>query len=306
MNKFNNWSLCCISKTLSDNGTNFKTMTYKQFSRLPRAEAMKELCQRIAHNFKTTEETIRFCQLNGIAGYRLSSSLCPLLTHPEINLRICELPNFGDILYFVSRIKNLLNFQPLKISAHPSEYISLSSEDEKVIANSVQDLQQHAEIFDLLELPQDYSCPMNIHVRKEGDPSKISSVVMRNYSRLPDNIRNRLVFENNDNPNGTWSIQNLYRYFHEPYGIPLTFDTLHHSILPGDLCERDAFLLAHSTWRGYTPVFHYSEGIEENGKITRKHRDTPISKPEIHNPDIYFDVELKDKCHAIFKLQQQF
>ena len=71
------------------------------------------------------------------------------------------------------------------------------------------------------------------------------------------------------------------------------------------MTERDAFQLAYSSWGNYTPVFHYSEGIEENGVITRKHRDDPISKPEIYNSNVYYDVELKDKCQAIFKLQKE-
>ena len=215
---FNNWSLCCISKTLSDNGTNFKTMTLKQFNnpKLSVKDAMSELCSRILHNFKTTEATIRFCQLNNIAGYRLSSSLCPVITHESIKMRVRDLPNFSDIQVYVDRIRNLLAIHPIKISAHPSEYISLSTSDETILSNSFRDLEQHAEIFDLLGLPLDYSAPLNIHVRKDGDASSISSNVMRNYERLPDNVRKRLVFENNDNKNGVWSVRNLFKYFYEP------------------------------------------------------------------------------------------
>ena len=282
-------------------------MTLKQFNnpKLTVKEAMDELCSRILHNFKTTEKTIRFCQLNNIAGYRLSSSLCPIITHESVNMRVCDLPNFSEIQEVCSRIKNLLKIQPMKISAHPSEYISLSTSDENILKNTFRDLDQHGEIFDLLGLPLDYSAPMNIHVRKEGNVSDIVSSVMRNYERLSDSVRKRLVFENNDNKNGTWSIRNLFKYFYETYSIPVTFDTLHHYILPDGLSERDAFELAYSTWGNYTPVFHYSEGIEENGVITRKHRDSPISKPEIYNSNVYYDVELKDKCQAIFKLQKE-
>jgi len=281
-------------------------MTLKQFNnpKLSVKDAMSELCSRILHNFKTTEATIRFCQLNNIAGYRLSSSLCPVITHESIKMRVRDLPNFSDIQVYVDRIRNLLAIHPIKISAHPSEYISLSTSDETILSNSFRDLEQHAEIFDLLGLPLDYSAPLNIHVRKDGDASSISSNVMRNYERLPDNVRKRLVFENNDNKNGVWSVRNLFKYFYEPHGIPVTFDTLHHSILPDGLSEKDAFELAYSTWGDYTPVFHYSEGIEENGVITRKHRDLPLSHPTIYNSNVYYDVELKNKCQAIFKLQQ--
>jgi UV DNA damage endonuclease len=304
MTKLNNWNLCCISKTLSDNGTNFKTMTLTQFNKLPRKEALAELCNRILHNFKTTELTIRFCQLNNIAGYRLSSSLCPIITHESIQMKICDLPNFRDIQYITNRIKNLLSTQPIRISAHPSEYISLSTEDETILSNSFRDLEQHSEIFDLLDLPLSYHAPLNIHVRKDGDPEKISSIVMHNYERLPDNVRKRLVFENNDNQNGVWSIRNLFKYFYENHKIPVTFDCLHHSILPDGLNEQDAFDLAYSTWDDHTPIFHYSEGIEENGVLTRKHRDMPTTTPRDYNRDVLWDVELKSKDLAIFEIRR--
>jgi UV DNA damage endonuclease len=300
---FNNWSLCCISKSLSDSKQNFKTMTLSQFNKQSKIISLKELCSRILHNIVHTHRTIRFCQDNNISGYRISSSLFPVITHDSVNLCISELPNFSEIKAELERIKQTIQKKFIKLSAHPSEYISLSTNDPNILKNSFRDLAQHAELFDLLGLPQDYSCPLNIHVRKDGDPRAITDNVMRNYETLPDNVRNRLVLENNDNRNGVWSIQNLFKYFSEPYKIPITFDYLHHSLLPGDLSEKDAFQLAHSTWGMYTPLFHYSEGIVEKNMVTKKHKDLPDSYPTIHNPHIFLDVELKHKDQAIFKLQ---
>lgn len=301
---YNNWSLCCISKTLSDSKNNFKTMTLTQFQKLPISTAMQELGKRILHNIVHTHRTIRFCQDHNISGYRISSALFPIISHSSVNLRICDLPVFPQILTEIQCIKKSLLRKDLKLSAHPGEYITLSTSDENVLQNSIRDLSQHAELFDLLGLPEDYSAPLNIHVRKDGDPAEISRVVMDNYHKLPSNIRNRLVFENNDNRNGTWSIRNLYRYFAEPFGIPITFDYLHHSLLPDNLSEENAFQLAFSTWKSYTPVFHYSEGVVENNIVTKKHKDMPDSYPTIYNHSVFLDVELKHKDQAIKKLQQ--
>jgi UV DNA damage endonuclease len=301
---YNNWSLCCISKTLSDSKSNFKTMTLTQFQKLPVASAMQELCKRILHNIVHTHRTIRFCQDHNISGYRISSALFPIISHESVNLRICDLPVFSQILTEIDCIKKSLLRKSIKLSAHPSEYITLSTSDETVLQNSIRDLSQHAELFDLLGLPEDYSAPLNIHVRKDGDPLEISSAVMRNYEKLPSNVRSRLVLENNDNRNGVWSIRNLYKYFAQPYNIPITFDYLHHSLLSEDLSEEDAFQLAKSTWGSYTPVFHYSEGVVESGVVTKKHKDLPDSYPTIYDQSVFLDVELKHKDQAIKKLQQ--
>ncbi|MBV6514072.1 MAG: UV DNA damage endonuclease [Ignavibacteriaceae bacterium] len=291
-----NLSLCCISQTLSDNGHSFKTMTYTQFCKRPFDAAIAELSERILHNFKNTLRTIRFCQLNNIQGYRMSSSLAPVLTHKNVNLRIRDLPNFEAIKRVCGEIKLALLQFPLRISAHPSEYITLSSDNPECIQNSILDLEQHAEIFDLLDLPNDYRSPLNIHVRADGDPAKISAKVLEVYESLPDNVHRRLVLENNDNPNGVWSIKNLVKYFR---GIPITFDTLHHSLLSGGLSDQEAFDLAYDTWP-VTPIFHYSEGVDG----TRKHADMPVSYPKDYRRDVLWETELKSKCKAIFKIRE--
>jgi UV DNA damage endonuclease len=214
-------------------------------------------------------------------------------------MKIADLPNFAAIKAVCESIKQLLAANPIRISAHPSEYITLSSDNPECINNSITDLEQHAEIFDLLDLPQDYRSPLNIHVRQEGDAQAITDKVLRVYDSLPDNIRNRLVLENNDNAKGTWSIRNLIKYFHSTRGIPVTFDSLHHSILSGDMTEQDAFNAAYDTWPT-VPIFHYSEGI--NG--TRKHADMPTTTPRSYGRNVLHDVELKNKCQAIFRIRE--
>ena len=295
-----NLSLCCISKTLSDNGQSFRSMTYTQFAKLPFNAAISELSERILHNFKMTLNTIRFCQLNNIQGYRLSSSLAPVLTHKNVNLRIADLPNIAAIRSVCDSIKQLLAQHPLRLSAHPSEYITLSSDNPECINNSILDLQQHAEVFELLDLPQDYRSPLNIHIRQESNNLQaLADKVLRVYDQLPDNIRQRLVLENNDNAKGVWGIKNLVKYFYNSRNIPITYDSLHHSILHDNLTAEEAFNLAYETWP-VIPIFHYSEGIDG----TRKHADMPVSVPNNYGRDVYWDVELKGKNLAINEIRR--
>ena len=284
---------------MSDNGQSFRSMTYTQFAKQPFSAAVNELSERILHNFKMTLNTIRFCQLNNIQGYRLSSSLAPVLTHKNVNLRISDLPNIAAIRTVCDSIKQVLAQHTLRLSAHPSEYITLSSDNPECINNSILDLQQHAEVFELLGLPQDYRSPFNIHVRQDGDPQTIADKVLRVYDQLPDNIRQRLVLENNDNAKGVWGIKNLIKYFYNSRKIPVTYDSLHHSILHDNLTAEEAFNLAYETWP-VTPIFHYSEGIDG----TRKHADMPVSIPNSFGRDVLYEVELKFKDLAIKELRR--
>jgi len=233
-------------------------MTYKSYCSKSKEESQQKLSEIIQNNFNTSRQIIYHCKKSGIQGYRLSSDLTPVINHPDVNLSL--------------------------------------SEDAKAIQNSIRDLESHADIFDRLDLPQSYEAPLNIHVRKDGDPIDISNRFFLNYNKLSDNIRKRLVLENNDNANGTWSIKNLHHYYYKTSQIPITFDTLHHSILPDNLTEEEAFNLAYETWNT-TPIFHYSEGKNN----TRAHKDMATNLPPTYK-DVYWDVELKNKDYAILEM----
>jgi UV DNA damage endonuclease len=271
-------------------------MTYKSYCSKSKEESQQKLSEIIQNKFYTSRQIIHHCKKSGIQGYRLSSDLTPVLNHPDVNLTLEDLPDFKLIQYQINELKKAIKETGIKVSAHPSEYITLTSEDEKAIKNSIRDLESHADIFDRLDLPESYEAPLNIHVRKDGNPDEISSRFFNIFNGLPDNVRKRLVLENNDNANGTWSIKNLHHYYYKTSQIPITFDTLHHSILPGNLTEEEAFNLAYETWNT-TPIFHYSEGKNN----TRAHKDMPDNIPPTYK-DVYWDVELKGKDYAILDI----
>lgn len=295
-----NLSLCCISNVLAEQGTKFRTMTYKSFSSKPRGESLQKLSEIVRNNFSVSEKIVRHCKAAGIMGYRLSSDLCPVIKHPDVMLNLEDLPEYGFIKYEIDKLKKAIKDTGIRVSAHPSEYITLTSEDPKALQNSITDLETHADIFDRLDLPQSYYSPLNIHVRKDGDPIDISSRFFTNFDRLSDSVRKRLVLENNDNANGVWSIKNLHTYFHQTRGIPITFDNLHHKILHNDMTEEEAFNLSYSTW-DCQPIFHYSEGKNN----TRAHCDMAENLPQNYNKDVMFDVELKNKDYAILDILER-
>ena len=291
-----NLALCCISNVLAADKIKFRTMTFKSFSSKPKEESLEKLSEIVRNNFSVTEKIIRHCAANKIKGYRISSDLTPVINHPEVNMFLEELPNFKLIQYEINKIKTAIKETNVRVSAHPSEYITLTSDDPAAIKNSIRDLESHADLFDRLDISRSYYNPLNIHCRKDGEPNEISYKFMKNFELLSDSVRSRLVLENNDNAKGVWSIENLYNYFNQ-YNIPITFDILHHSILPGSLSEEGAFNLAYSTW-DCVPLFHYSEGKDG----TRAHKDMADSLPPKYNNDVYWDVELKGKDVAILEM----
>ena len=295
-----NLSLCCISNILAEQGHKFRTMTFKSFSSKERAESLEKLSGIIINNFQTSEKIVRHCVANKIRGYRLSSDLTPVIKHPDVMLALEDLPNYNEIDRSIKDLSLAIKETGIRVSAHPSEYITLTSDDDIKVQHSLIDLELHAEIFDRLELSKSYYNPLNIHIRKEGDAKDLSLTFMRNYNRLSDSVKKRLVLENNDTGN-TWTVNNLKKYFYNEHGIPVTFDNLHHEMLNHDVSHYDAFFEAYSTWN-CTPIFHYSEG--KNG--TRAHSDMAENLPVNYNKDVLFDVELKSKDYAILDILKRY
>ena len=295
-----NLSLCCISNILAEQGHKFRTMTFKSFSSKERSESLEKLSGIIINNFTVSEKIVRHCKDNDIRGYRISSDLCPVIKHPDVMLALEDLPNYNEIEKSIKDLSNTIKETGIRVSAHPSEYITLTSDDDIKIKHSLIDLELHAEIFDRLELSQTYYNPLNIHIRKEGDAKDLSLTFMKNFERLSNSVKSRLVLENNDTGN-TWTVNNLKKYFYNEYGIPVTFDNLHHEMLNHDVSHYDAFFEAYSTWN-CTPIFHYSEG--KNG--TRAHSDMAENLPENYDKDVLFDVELKSKDYAILDILKRY
>lgn len=291
-----NLSLCCISNILAEQGHKFRTMTFKSFSSKERSESLEKLSGIIINNFNVSEKIVRHCAANGIKGYRLSSDLTPVIKHPDVMLALEDLPNYNEINKSIKDLSYTIKETGIRASAHPSEYITLTSDDDIKIKHSLIDLEMHGEIFDRLGLERSHYNPLNIHIRKEGDAKDLSDIFFKNFERLSDSVKSRLVLENNDTGN-TWTVNNLKKYCFDTHGIPVTFDNLHHEMLNHDVSHKDAFFEAFSTW-DCAPIFHYSEG--KNG--TRAHSDMAERLPVNYNEDVLFDVELKSKDYAILDI----
>ena len=272
-------------------------MTFKSYSSKERSESLNKLSEIIANNFLVSEKIIRHCAAVGINGYRISSDLCPVIKHPDVMLELEDLPNFEGIRDNIKLLSAAIKETGIRVSAHPSEYITLTSDDPIKVKHSIVDLEFHNEIFERLDLERGYYNPLNIHIRKEGDPDQLCNIFMKNFELLGDGVKSRLVLENNDT-GSTWDVIALKKYFWQHYNIPVTFDNLHHKMLNKGVSEKDAFFEAYETWKNIVPIFHYSEG-KDNG---RAHRDMAEGLPENFGKNVFWDVELKSKDIAILDI----
>ncbi len=255
--------------------------------------------------------------------YRMSSDLAPYLTHPEkpeFRNQVKEARKELEALGKAART------QALRLSFHPSQYIILNSVDERLTAQSIQDIESQTEILDLMELGPE--ARIVIHVGGVYDDRVAARERwMKTYEkRLSAAARNRLVLENDDVSFGPADVLSI----HDRVGVPLVFDHQHFWCLnPDKLALIPTLKKFLTSWPGgVRPKIHFSsprtelrEETERDPKTKRKRR---VSKPpplkghaDFINPfefvmfmrstgELVFDVmlEAKMKDAALLRLRR--
>jgi UV DNA damage endonuclease len=294
--------LCCISLKLKEQGFGHQTMTFKRFNSLPREEALEILGSRIQNNLMVTDKTIQFCAENNYV-YRVSSDIFPLITYDEANVDLEDLPNYDAIQDEFDNIAQSVSSTNVRVSAHPSEFNSLSSLNQKVVEKTIAELNFYSSFFDRIGLPADRRSPMNFHVHNNnGTREEISRRFYENFKKLDENCQSRIVIENDDKLN-CWSVKELVDIFHPITRIPITFDYLHHKCHPDNLTEQDAINRCWETWQT-TPLFHYSES--RPGNNPRAHCDIPTQSINTYGLTFDLDFEVKQKDLAINEYKELY
>lgn len=289
--------LVCISELLKDQGHSFQTMTRKKFNSLPRNVAIKELSSKILHNAHITAKTILHCSSIGISHYRVSSNLFPLVTDETLELSLDDLPDIDKIKSMLMECGNYSRKLNISLSSHPDQFNVLASYDDKIVERTIKELNHQANVLDMMGCPADHSVPMCLHIGLSPNLNKetVEQYIERfinNFSRCSPSVQKRLVLENEDK--GFWNCENLKNFC--CHAFPLVYDNLHDACNPSSDCFQDF----KSSWGSFTPVFHWSEGIDGS----RSHADYSSGTPKIviDNLDCVWEVELKQKDKCILKI----
>lgn len=293
---------CCINTTLQKNKiTTNRTMTRKTFD-LKGIPYVEEL---ILKNLDDLLTILKWNNEHGFYLFRMSSDMFPWQSEYDIT----TIPNFNLIKQKLTNIGRFILDNKMRVSFHPGPFSVLASESEKVVLNTIKDLNNHSLIMDLMELPQTNYFPINIHVNSTK-PNKVSAMsrFCENFKRLSESTQKRLVVEN-DHSLSQYSVKDLYDGVYQKIGIPITYDQFHHIHGPQDLSPEQALNLALGTWL-CTPLTHMSSSrkIEDPSAKTIAHADY-IYEPILESSlGIKFDtdIEAKSKELALIKYIEQF
>lgn len=229
-------------------------------------------------NITDLEKVIDWNIQNNLLFYRMSSDMIPWMSEYEIS----DLPDYEQMRIVLERCGEKAANTGLRLTFHPGPFNVLATNTETVLTKTIKELRQHAEIMDLLNLPETPFAKINIHVGGAfGDKVSALARFAESYMSLPDKTRKRLSIENDDKVN-MFNVKDLL-WLHAQTKIPVVFDYFHHEFCTGGLSEQEAFLAAVSTWlKDIRPVVHFSS--------SRKKYEDPTSPPTAHADYIYDEV----------------
>ena len=286
------YNLCCISNELKEQEHAFQTMTWKRYNDLCSqhsiSHALNELGSRWLNNVQVTRRAMLHCWQNRW-GYRVSSNLFPVLTHPEFGYDISDIPQYEAIMEtFNDTAWENKNFWNVRLSTHPDQFNVLASENQASVDKTILELNHHGWVMDQLGCERSYYNPINIHINcTKGDLADIAARFMSNLNKCEQSVTSRLVVENEDK--GCWTVDNLLKYL----SLPVTYDNLHDKCNPS---AKNTYLECAETWGDIKPLFHYSESHPDKTN-PRSHADMPTQFPCSDEYD--WDIELKSKDAAI-------
>ena len=250
-------------------------------------------------NVKDLYTILKWNVKRNISFFRVSSDMFPWASHYDLEL----LPQYNEIKNILSDVAKYVKKHNLRLTFHPGPYNVLTSPSVPVVKNTINDLETHGKICDLLDLSCTTFNKINIHCNGVyGDKKSAMDRFCLNFNTLSESVKSRLTVENDDK-SSMYSARDLM-YIHEKIGIPIVFDFHHHKFCTGGLSEKDALDLAISTWpKSIKPVVHYSESKSlhecDDAIKPQAHSDYIDQIPEIFGYDLDIMVEAKAKELAI-------
>jgi UV DNA damage endonuclease len=182
--------------------------------------------------------------------FRIASNVIPFGSHPINQLHWWE--EFAEPLAEIGRYAREHN---IRLSMHPGQYTVLNSPDNAIRAASVAELSYHARFLDCLGPDHEHKLVLHIGA-VYGDKLAARDHFVDVANDLPDNVRARLVIENDDRH---YTLSDAL-YVSERTGLPVVYDNLHDvmnpSLQPPAVLLPDVF----ATWKDVDgpPKTHFS------------------------------------------------
>jgi len=244
----------------------------------------------IEKNLETLDKILDYLIENNIHLFRITSGIIPFASHPVNKIKWWE-----DYKDKFKELGKKARKNDIRLSMHPGQYTTLSSISDDLTERSVLELQYHTTVLDVLGMPP--CCKVILHIGGTyGDKASAMERFISNYKKLPKNIKNRLVIENDDKCYTTEDVL----YISSKTGCPVIFDYLHFLINHKSTDTMEMLEKCRKTWKKKDGVqkIHYSQQAE--GKKLGSHSQTI-------NPEIFFEFSktLPEDIDVMFEVKDK-
>jgi UV DNA damage endonuclease len=277
-----------------------RTVTFTRYEQLGKAERTAKVFELTAENLKSTRRMLFYNIAHEIELYRLSSSIVPLATHPEVMWDFVtpfqkEWQELGDII----------RRHQLRVSFHPNQFTLFTSPKNKITDNAVIDMEYHYRMLEAMGVEKE--SVLNIHIGGAyGDKVETIQRFHQNLKNLPEHIKKVMTLENDDK---TYNAEETLLAC-EKESIRFVFDYHHHMANLGEISLAEILSRTVTTWEetNLPPKIHVSSPKSE--KAFRSHADyvdVEFLMPLIGalkelKVDVDFMIEAKKKDMAMLQL----
>lgn len=256
-------------------------------------------------NLKDCLKVLQYNRKHGIKVYRMSSEMFPWFTH----YKLTDLPNFNVIESLLQDIGRFVLNNNMRVGFHPGPFCIISSERDDVVEKSIDELDKHSQMLDLMGLPANNYYSVNIHLNSTKPTLEASAErFCNNFPLLAETTKKRLTVENDDKQ-AQFTVNDLYNMVHKNVGIPIICDSLHYACHTGGFTWEETFRLAISTWGDIKPLCHHSSSKKLNEDATttlQTHTDFLYEPFENFGVDVDIELECKMKDIALFKYLKDY
>ena len=272
--------------TIGVQNTNLKSSIAKNINE-------EKLLDLISFNLISLENIIDYNIKNDIKLFRISSDLIPFGSSP-INTIQWE----NIFLSEFNKIGEKIRKSGMRVSMHPGQYTVLNSPNIEVVDRAIEDLNYHTKVLDALGVGSEHKIVLHIG-GVYGDKNEAMERFINNYSLLDDNVKERLVIENDDKSYNVNEVLEIGKRLN----IPVIFDNLHNEINQYDKEKDDKYWInkCKETWKekdGYQKI-HYSQQnpLKKLGSHSNTIRINEFIRfyESLDREDIDIMLEVKDK-----------
>jgi UV DNA damage endonuclease len=252
-----------------------------------------KLMELIEHNLKSLDTMIHYNINNKIKLFRISSDLIPFGSSP-----VNKLPWWEIHEQQLKQIGEKIKQSGMRVSMHPGQYTVLNSPDDKVVARAMEDLNYHTKVLDSLGVGPSHKIVLHIGGIYNDKPMAMQRFIT-NYSMLSEEVKKRLVLENDDKMYNIKDVLEISSYTK----APVIFDNLHNKINPPSDNKDEVLWIEECkrTWKekdGQQKI-HYSR--QNPKKQPGSHSETIVLHEfmefieKLSRNDIDIMLEVKDK-----------